>query len=142
MGQLWVDAGGPAATPKILVAFSEWLKLGDAATLQGANLAQHPLVTAALNGLASETTFDEAVDATVELVYRTSTGGQPEPSMLPLVSLIVPSVSNRPVCIYKHSHTNARSSAREEFPHQELHRWTWDASPSASPELLFAGAAL
>ena len=91
-----MDAGGPAATPKILVAFSEWLKLGDAATLQGANLAQHPLVMAALDGLASEATFDEAVDATVELVYRTSPGGQPEPRMLPLVSLIVPSVSQLP----------------------------------------------
>ena len=97
MEQLGLSAGGPAVTPKILVAFSEWLKLGDAASLQGANLAQHPLVMAALEGLASESAFDEAVDATVELVYCTSTGGQPEPSMLPLVSLIVPSVSYHPV---------------------------------------------
>lgn len=78
------------------MAFSEWLKLGDAASLQGANLAQHPLVMAALDGLASEIAFDEAVDATVELVYSTSSGGQPEPSMLPLVSLIVPSVNKLP----------------------------------------------
>lgn len=75
------------------MALTEWLKIGDAASLQGANLAQHPLVMAALNGLASESAFDEAVDATVELVYSTSSGGQPEPSMLSLVSVIVPSVS-------------------------------------------------
>ena len=78
---------------KVLVAFAEWLKLGDAASLQSANLAQHPLLAAALDGLASESAFDEAVDATVELVYCTSSGGQPEPSMLPLVSIIVPWVS-------------------------------------------------
>ena len=85
------------------MAFSEWLKLGDAATLQGANLAQHPLVMAALDGLASESAFDEAVDATVELVYSTSSGGQPEPSMLPLVSLIVPSVNDLPThCTHLH----------------------------------------
>ena len=78
---------------KVLVAFAEWLKLGDAASLQSASLAQHPLLAAALEGLASETAFDEAVDATVELVYCTSAGGQPEPSMLPVVSIIVPSVS-------------------------------------------------
>ena len=78
---------------KVLVAFAEWLKLGDAASLQGASLAQHPLLAAALEGLASESAFDEAVDATVELVYCTSSGGQPEPSMLPVVGIIVPSVS-------------------------------------------------
>ena len=89
------SALGAGATPvaaKVLVAFAEWLKLGDAASLQGASLAQHPLLAAALEGLASESAFDEAVDATVELVYCTSLGGQPEPSMLPVVSIIVPSV--------------------------------------------------
>ena len=89
------SALGAGATPvaaKVLVAFAEWLKLGDAASLQGASLAQHPLLAAALEGLASESAFDEAVDATVELVYCTSSGGQPEPSMLPVVSIIVPSV--------------------------------------------------
>ena len=83
------------------MALTEWLKIGDAASLQGANLAQHPLVMAALNGLASESAFDEAVDATVELVYSTSSGGQPEPSMLPLVSVIVPSVSTLPPRKYR-----------------------------------------
>ena len=79
--------------PKILVAFTEWLKIGDARALQAANLTQHPLVAVALDSLASESAFDEAVDATVELVNSTSSGGLPEESMLPLVSLIVPSVS-------------------------------------------------
>ncbi len=79
--------------PKILVAFTEWLKISDAQALQAANLAQQPLVAAALDSLASESAFDEAVDATVELVYSTSSGGVPEESMLPVVSLIVPSVS-------------------------------------------------
>jgi len=83
------------------VALTEWLKIGDAASLQGANLAQHPLVMAALNGLASESAFDEAVDATVELVYSTSSGGQPDPSMLSLVSVIVPSVSSPPSPEYR-----------------------------------------
>ncbi len=83
------------------MALTEWLKIGDAASLQGANLAQHPLVMAALNGLASESAFDEAVDATVELVYSTSSGGQPDPSMLSLVSVIVPSVSSPPSPEYR-----------------------------------------
>lgn len=91
----WRDtcAGATPVAAKVLVAFAEWLKLGDAASLQSASLAQHPLLAAALDGLTSESAFDEAVDATVELVYCTSTGGQPEPSMLPVVSIIVPSVS-------------------------------------------------
>lgn len=92
-----LSAGASGVNPKILVAFTEWLKIGDSASLQGANLAQHPLVAAALDGLASESAFDEAVDATVELVYSTSSGGQPEPAMLPLVGLVVHSVSTRPL---------------------------------------------
>ena len=72
------SALGAGATPvaaKVLVAFAEWLKLGDAASLQGASLAQHPLLAAALEGLASESAFDEAVDATVELVLLHLLGG-------------------------------------------------------------------
>lgn len=77
---------------RVLVAFSEWLKLASSRSLDGAALAQHPLVTAALEGLNSERTFDGAVDAIVELVYVTSSGGQPEEKMLPLVARLVPAV--------------------------------------------------
>lgn len=77
---------------RALVAFSEWLKLANPQTLDGAALAQHPLVTAALEGLNIECTFDGAVDAVVELVYVTSSGGQPDDKMLPLVARLVPAV--------------------------------------------------
>lgn len=77
---------------RVLVAFSEWLKLANPQTLDGAALAQHPLVTAALEGLNNEGTFDGAVDAVVELVYVTSSGGEPTEKMLPLVARLVPAV--------------------------------------------------
>ena len=77
---------------RVLMAFSEWLKLTSSRSLDGAALAQHPLVTAALEGLNSERTFDGAVDAVVELVYVSSSGGQPEEKMLPLVARLVPAV--------------------------------------------------
>lgn len=77
---------------RVLVAFSEWLKLANPQTLDGAALAQHPLVAAALEGLNTERTFDGAVDAVVELVYVTSSGGQPNKQMLPLVARLVPAV--------------------------------------------------
>lgn len=77
---------------RVLVAFSEWLKLANSNTLDGAALAQQPLVTAALEGLKNEETFDAAVDAAVELVYITSHGGQPDEKMLPLVARLVPAV--------------------------------------------------
>ncbi|BDA46876.1 Transportin-3 [Coccomyxa sp. Obi] len=83
---------GPDVVARVLVAFSEWLKLANPQTLDGAALAQHPLVTAALEGLNSERTFDGAVDAVVELVYVTSSGGQPNETMLPLVARLVPAV--------------------------------------------------
>ncbi|CAL8471497.1 g11039 [Coccomyxa elongata] len=83
---------GPDVVARVLVAFSEWLKLANPQTLDGAALAQHPLVTAALEGLNTERTFDGAVDAVVELVYVTSSGGQPNEKMLPLVARLVPAV--------------------------------------------------
>ncbi len=83
---------GPDVTLRVLVAFSEWLKLASASNLDGAALAQHPLVTAALDGLNSERTLDGAVDAVVELIYVSSSGGQPEDNMLPLVARLVPAV--------------------------------------------------
>ena len=45
-----------------------------------------------MEGLKSEDTFEDASDAVCELVLCTSSRGEPEPHMLPLVQLLVPAV--------------------------------------------------
>lgn len=86
---LWA---GPEVGLRVLKAFSEWLKLGNPRSMDGGAMAEHPLVTAALEGLGCPAEFDGAVDAVIELVYLSSSGGQPEEHMLPLVARVVPAV--------------------------------------------------
>jgi hypothetical protein len=90
--EVFCAGAGVGAVPQVLTAFSEWLKLASVESLDGAQLAEHPLVTAALEGLNKPDTFDGAVDAVVELVYLSSAGEQPVPGMLPLVARVVPAV--------------------------------------------------
>ena len=80
----------------LLLAYAAWLRLTAARDIGGAALAQHPLVTAALQALGTSDAFDAGVDAVVELVFVTSTGAQPEPDMMPLVARLVPAVP--PAC--------------------------------------------
>ena len=77
---------------QVLHAFAAWLKLTAGAGLDGPTLASHPLTLAAMEGLKSEDTFEDASDAVCELVLCTSSRGEPEPHMLPLVQLLVPAV--------------------------------------------------
>lgn len=78
---------------RILESFAAWLSLTPGAGLPGEQLAEHPLTTAALEGLASQETFDQAVEAMVELIYSTSCRGAPDQGSLKLVSRLVPAVS-------------------------------------------------
>lgn len=80
-------------TGPVLHAFAAWLKLGAGAGLDGPALAGHPLTKAAMEGLASADTFEDASDAVCELIMCTSAGREPEPQMMPLVQLLVPAVS-------------------------------------------------
>lgn len=80
-------------TGPVLHAFAAWLKLSAGAGLDGPALAGHPLTKAAMEGLTSIDTFEDASDAVCELVMCTSTRGEPEPQMMPLVQLLVPAVS-------------------------------------------------
>lgn len=78
---------------RVLEAFSSWLILTPGGGLPGSQLAQHPLVTAALEGLDNPETFDDAVEALVELIYSTSNRGAPDQDSMSLVSRLVPAVS-------------------------------------------------
>ena len=42
---------------------------------------------------ADDALFDACVDAVCELIYCTSSRGEADPNMLPLVQLVVPAVS-------------------------------------------------
>lgn len=77
---------------RVLEAYAAWLSLTPGAGLPGAQLAEHPLTTAALEGLATPETFDQAVEAMVELIYSTSTRGAPDQGSLALVTRLVPAV--------------------------------------------------
>lgn len=77
---------------QVLHAFAAWLKLSAGAGLDGPALADHPLTKAAMEGLKSTDTFEDASDAVCELVLCTSSRGSPEPQMMPLVQLLVPAV--------------------------------------------------
>jgi len=77
---------------QVLHAFAAWLKLSAGAGLDGPALANHPLTKAAMEGLKSTDTFEDASDAVCELVLCTSSRGSPEPQMTPLVLLLVPAV--------------------------------------------------
>ena len=77
---------------KVLTAFAAWVELGGMGSLDGAQLAQHPLVDAALTGLKDEDVFDAAVEAVVQLIYCSSAGGSPQPNLQPLVQRLVPAV--------------------------------------------------
>lgn len=81
-------------TGPVLHAFAAWLKLSAGAGLDGSALAGHPLTKAAMEGLTSVDTFEDASDAVCELIMCTSTRGEPEPQMMPLVHLLVPAVSH------------------------------------------------
>ena len=87
-----MSAAGQATGP-VLHAFASWLRLSAGAGLDGPALANHPLTKAAIEGLKSTDTFEDASDAVCELVLCTSSKGQPEPQMMPLVQLLVPAVS-------------------------------------------------
>ncbi|KAK9830032.1 hypothetical protein WJX72_009312 [[Myrmecia] bisecta] len=83
---------GERLREQVLEAFGSWLKLCGGAGLDGATLAQHPLVIASLEGLQAHETFDAAVDAVVELIFITSSQGMPDQNMFPLVEVLVPRV--------------------------------------------------
>lgn len=80
---------------RVLSAFAAWLRLSAGAGLDGPALASHPLTKAAMEGLKSLDTFEDASEAVCELVMCTASRGQPEPQMMPLVALLVPAVSAR-----------------------------------------------
>eukprot|EP00891_Asterochloris_glomerata_P002287 jgi/Astpho2/2287/e_gw1.00040.5.1_t len=82
---------GGARKPQALKAFASWLRLKSGCLLEGAVLAQHQLTQAALQ--ANDAVFEAAVDAVCELIYCTSSRGEADPKMLPLVQLVVPAVS-------------------------------------------------
>lgn len=84
--------GAPSVAGPVLHAFAAWLKLSAGAGLDGADLAGHPLTKAAMEGLTSVDTFEDASDAVCELVMCTSVRGEPEQQMMPLVQLLVPAV--------------------------------------------------
>ena len=92
-------AGGQSVTGPVLHAFAAWLKLSAGAGLDGPALAGHPLTKAAMEGLSSVDTFEDASDAVCELILCTSTRGEPEPQMMPLVQLLVPAVSLKWLCL-------------------------------------------
>ena len=79
---------------RVLEAFASWLTLRPGCGLPGSQLEQHPLVTAALEGLQSPETFDEAVDALVELIYSAASKGSPDRDSMPLIHRVVPAVSH------------------------------------------------
>lgn len=92
-------AGVQSVTGPVLHAFAAWLKLSAGAGLDGPALAGHPLTKAAMEGLSSLETFEDASDAVCELIMCTSTRGEPEPQMMPLVQLLVPAVSVKLSCL-------------------------------------------
>jgi len=83
---------------QVLHAFAAWLRLSAGAGLDGPALASHPLTKAAMEGLKSTDTFEDASDAVCELVLCTSSRGSPEPQMMPLVQLLVPAVNMQQLC--------------------------------------------
>jgi len=87
-----VGFAGSHVRGQVLQAFAAWLKLSAGAGLDGPALASHPLTKAAMEGLKSADTFEDASDAVCELVLCTSSRGEPEPQMMPLVQLLVPAV--------------------------------------------------
>lgn len=93
------SAGAPSVAGPVLHAFAAWLKLSAGAGLDGADLAGHPLTKAAMEGLTSVDTFEDASDAVCELVMCTSVRGEPEQQMMPLVQLLVPAVSLDPTTV-------------------------------------------
>lgn len=87
------NIAGDQVHGRVLSAFAAWLKLSAGAGLDGPALASHPLTKAAMEGLKSVDTFEDASDAVCELVLCTASRGEPEPQMMPLVQLLVPAVS-------------------------------------------------
>ncbi len=86
----------------MLKAFTAWLKLNpELAGLPDAALAGHPLVLLSLAALQSTDLFDDAVDATAELIYATGLmmhHAQPPSRYMPLVQELVHTVCLRLVC--------------------------------------------
>ena len=80
----------------MLKAFTAWLKLNpELAGLPDAALAGHPLVLLSLAALQSAELFDDAVDATAELIYATGLmmhHAQPPSRYMPLVQELVHTV--------------------------------------------------
>ncbi|GBG59060.1 hypothetical protein CBR_g24406 [Chara braunii] len=89
-----LNQGGSDAEVRnqVLGAFAAWLRLSTSS--QATILANHPLVTAALDGLDSSETFDQAVDAVCELIKLTVSGSEPTKmaEYMPLVQVLVPRV--------------------------------------------------
>lgn len=93
------------ASAQVLAAFAPWVRLSQGvhdgilnsdAQIEPAVLAQHPLTSAALEGLNRDETFDAAVDAVSELV-RCTTMGDPDapeadPRAAPLAAVLVPRI--------------------------------------------------
>jgi predicted component of type VI protein secretion system len=80
----------------VLKAFTMWLKLNPELTgLSDSALAGHPLVLLSLSGLQHADLFDEAVDATAELIYSSGLmmhHAQPPSRYMPLVQELVHAV--------------------------------------------------
>ena len=85
---------GAQTRSRVLEAFAAWLSLTPGAGLPGVQLAEHPLTSAALEGLNNHETFDQAVEAMVELIYSTSSRGAPSQESMALVARLVPAVSH------------------------------------------------
>ena len=91
-----VVAAGSSLQGQVLKAFTMWLKLNPELTdSSDAALAGHPLVLLSLSGLQHAALFDEAVDATAELIYSSGLmmhHGQPHSRYMPLVQELVHAV--------------------------------------------------
>ena len=89
----------------MLKAFTTWLKLNPELTgLPDAALARHPLILLSLAGLRNADLFDEAVDATAELIYSSGLmmhHAQPPSRYMPLVQELVRTVRWLSSLIYK-----------------------------------------
>ncbi|GMH40699.1 hypothetical protein BSKO_08603 [Bryopsis sp. KO-2023] len=85
---------GPSVVGQALRSFSSWLRLCDReANLTDLNLHQHVVVAAAIEALKGTEHFADAVDVICELLWLTSsTQYRPNPQLMPLVNLLVPTI--------------------------------------------------
>ena len=84
----WMDCAALPVMLRLCTTLND-----DGASISVATMRKLGYITlAAMEGLKSADTFEDASDAVCELVLCTSSRGEPEPHMLPLVQLLVPVV--------------------------------------------------